>query len=383
MSLLDKLRLGQRSSRNQRDTLPPGVSQAIREFQGRRHAYLDLLADQLERIGGRVNYMELFSREASRYYGTGRGKLAAFWIDCMEGRGARLAEIWKESFPPDELAIISVAELRGKDSTIAALRNIARVGVAISVSQSEFLKTAAVGVIAVGLACSTLLAMPLFFKPLFMDIYSMVPPDLYGPLTKRFFAISDFIKYSAPFIGVGLLAILMWIRWALPNWVGERRTWADDKIGLFKAYRQFKGSLFLATFASLTSSNGSDVTNQRNALKLMASQLTPWLRSKVTLMLRKIDETGAKDAELFDVGVVDKETFYLISDLVDARGLGEGLGQAGRESEKRVVATIREKGNVVRWILLGGSLITVFSIVGSVYGLMFEFKAAIQVWTSA
>lgn len=362
--------------------LPRDVLKAASAFRKRRFEYFINLADLIDASGGQMNYMTIFEREADRYAGTPRGRLAAHWVERMHETGARISETWHGCVPPDELAVIAIAEARGRGAVTTALRDLARVGGTINDARLAFIKTVFMSLIGLVLASVMLLAVPFFFRPFFEKSFGFIPAEFYGPNTVRFYALADFIGAFWWIVLPLLLFAMTWVTWSLPNWTGPKRSWADERIFIYKLYRDFKGALFLASFASLTRSAGAEVTNQRNALLMMQSQVQPWLRWKINLMLSHMDDHGALDASMFDVGVVDKEVYFRVVDIVDARGISEGLTAAGLDSEGRAVKSIRSKGAFISVVAMGSAVMTVLGLLLWIYVIVFEFKSSIGTWAN-
>jgi hypothetical protein len=356
------------------------VSIAASKFRSQRFDYYRNLADLLEVTanGGRgASVLKIFERDAERFAGEVRGILAAHWATRYMESGARFDAAWEGTLPDNEVAWIGVAEDHGSSSVVSALRDLARVGENIAQCKREFISTVGIAAIATGLTFVMILAMPFFFKPFILNAFSGVREEFYGPLTQRYLATCDVISAGwMPMLAV-IGGLAYWLKWALPNWTGPLRAKFDEKSVLFTLYRDFKGSEFLATFASLTKSTGSAVTNQRDALKMMQKRAVPWLDWKIRMMLERIDAEGANDASALDVGIVDRETFYLIYDVQEARGISDGLTVAGLKSEARAAETISKRSKWIRWSLLIMCVATMGSVMFWQQGVMYEFKKSI------
>lgn len=360
------------------------VTRASRAFSTRdRLEFYSVLADLLDDTQGRTSILQIFIRDAGRYAGTPRGVLSRHWSERYEASGASLREAWYGTLPDEEVNMIGVAEKGGSEATIMALRDLARVGEVIRKSRIEFMTTVVVGVVAISIATTMLLAMPFFFAPYLKKTFGFVPPEYYGRLTRGFFGLANAIENSW-FILLGLAgALVWWIAWALPNWVGAGRAKAEERFLIFKLYRDFRGSIFLAMFASLTKSRGGATTNQREALMMMQVDAAPWLGWKIRLMLDRIDEEGGLDASMLDVGVVDKPVYFLFSDIFEARGAAAGLAAAGRRSEERATTTIAARAKVLRWASLFASLGIVIVLLGWQNAVVYEFKGAMTAYINS
>lgn len=355
------------------------VQRAARKFSGRpRLDYYELLADQLEDSSGGASVAELFMRDAERFKDTPRGVLSEYWAHRYLEVGASFQLTWQGTLPDEDVALIGAAERGGQQSLIQGLRDLARIGEVIRQSKKTFISTVAAAIVGVSVTVTMLLAQPFFVAPFFQDLFGFMPPEFYGPMTVRYFSFADMIaKLWVPII-LSVLAIGFWLNWAIVNWTGPRRAWADEKILIFKLYRDFRGSLFLAMLATLTQNRGGAVTNQRDAMMIMRRGATPWMAWKLDLILERLETTGASDATIFDVGVVDKPFYYLLEDVVEAKGLSAGLTRAGQRSEERAVKTISARAKVLTWTSLAGSMLVVLTMLAWEYAVIYEFKSSVS-----
>lgn len=360
------------------------VIRASRSFSAReRIEFYSVLADLLEDTQGRTSILQIFIRDAGRYGRTPRGILSKHWAERFESSGASLREAWSGTLPQEEVSMIGVAEKGGADATIVALRDLARVGEVVRQSRIEFMATVVVGLVAIVIATTMLLAMPFFFGPYLKQTFGFVPEEYYGKFTRGFFGTASFIE-STWFIILGITASLVWwISWALPNWTGPGRAKAENRFLVFKLYRDFRGAIFLAMFASLTKSRGGAVTNQREALAMMETNAAPWLAWKIRMMLSRLDDEGGLDATMLDVGVVDKPVYFLFADIFEARGAAAGLAAAGRRSEERATTTIAGRAKILRWAALFASLGVVIVILTWQNAVVYEFKGAMTAYINS
>lgn len=355
------------------------VAIAAKKFQAQRFDYYRNLADLLEATasGRGMTLNKIFERDAERFAGETKGILSGHWAERYMESGAKLEEAWAGTLPANEVAWIAIAEEHGSSAIITALRDMARVGENIAKSRREFFSTVGVALIAITLTFAILLAMPYFFKPFLLDAFAGVREEFYGQLTRNYFKTCDLIRTAwAPALAA-VIGGSLWLKWALPNWTGPARARFDEKSAVFTLYRDFKGTEFLATFASITKSSGGSVTNQRNALKMMQERSVPWVDWKIRMMIDRIDVEGLNDASALDVGIVDRETFYLIYDVQEARGISEGLTVAGQKSEERAARTISKRSKWIRWTLLFIGIATMAGVVTWQQGVMYEFKKSI------
>lgn len=357
------------------------VRSAAKAFQAQRFQYYESLADRLAEVSGGngMNYLVMFEKDAERYVGMPRGILSQHWAERIQGHGGRLSAAWEGTFPEEEIGFLAVAEDHGTQSTIDQLRDLARLGDLIETSKRTFFLTIAVAIAAILIAIGMLLAIPYGFAPMFKTMFPGVTPDMHGAVTRRYFAIAAAIERWWLPVLVAAAAGIAWLRWALPNWVGRGRAWADERIGVFQIYRDFKGAVFLATLSSLTRSRDGAITNQRDALTLLLSHAQPWLGWKIEQMVDVIDRDGPTDASALNVGIVDQETYFLIEDIYEAHGMSAGVAKAGSKTEERARKTIARRGTVIRTGLLAVSVVVVIAIVFWNQAVVWDLKRAVSV----
>lgn len=360
------------------------VARASRAFSSRdRIQFYGVLADLLEDTQGRTSILQIFIRDAARYGNTPRGILSKHWAERYEASGASLREAWIDTLPAEEVNMIGVAEKGGAEATIIALRDLSRVGEVIRKSRNEFIATVLVGMVAIVVATAILMALPFFFVPFLKKTFGFVPPEYYGKATRWFFGLADFIQRTWFLIAVIVGCIVWWIGWSLPNWIGPNRAKAEDRFLIYKLYRDFRGSIFLAMYASLTKSRGGAATSQREALAMMQVEAVPWLAWKIRMMLGRLDEEGGLDATMLDVGVVDRPVYFLFADIFEARGAAAGLAAAGRRSEERATTTIANRAKVLRWASLLVALGIVIVVLGWQNMVIYEFKGAMVAYINS
>ncbi len=357
------------------------VRRAARKFRGRELLdYYELLADQLEDSAGGSSILEVFQKDAERFRGTTRGVLSEYWAERYVEVGASMSLTWKGTLPDEDVAMVGAAEKGGHESMIKGLRDLARVGEVIRQAKRTFLATVAAAIVGTLVTMITLLAQPFFVAPFFRDLFGFIPAEFHGPMTRRYFTFAAVIGAVWLPLTVCVIGGGMWLKWAIVNWVGPRRAWADEKILIFRLYRDFRGSLFLAMLATLTQNRGGAVTNQREAMRLMREGATPWMAWKLDLILERLESTGASDASIFDVGVVDKPFYYLLEDVVEAKGLSAGLTRAGQRSEERAVKTISMRAKVLTWVSLAGSVGIAITLLGWEYAVIYEFRDSVTAY---
>src|SRR5690606_40321448 len=84
----------------------------------------------------------------------------------------------------------------------------------------------------------------------------------------------------------------------------------------------------------------SGSTQLRTALTMLGAGASPWLRDHLDEMVNRIDH-GFVGADTFDTGLLERELYWYLQDMIDARGLAGGVGLLGVCLDGRVHAQVR------------------------------------------
>ena len=355
------------------------VGFAALSFKAKRAEYYEYLADLMAESGGRRNLLSIFSADAERYEGTARGTLSAYWAERYQETGADLAETWKGTLPDSDLMVIRVAQAAGGAGLEQALRDVARVTGIIDKAKGEFISTVAVGLLGVTMAIGILLALPHFLVPSLKKAFAFIPVDKWGSLGSNLVKLSD--RVDAAWIPVLALVVALvgWVAWSLPNFVHPARKWLDQKVLIYKLYRDFRGAMFMATVASMVRRRGGAAgLRLQEALAELGLAAEPWLRWHCDEIVENINQSGGLSPAVFDTGVLDREILFYLMDMVDTKGFDEGLQKAGARTEKQAVSIVAKRAAVLRWLMLAIGLCTVGGIGGWTMAVIFEMKGVMM-----
>jgi len=352
---------------------------AARSFKRERIAYYEYLADLLADSDGKRNLIDMFKADAQRYAGRPRGALAAYWVEKYEESGADLVAAWTGTVPESDLMVIRVAQTSGGAALEQALRDVARVSGLIDKAKSEFVSTITAGLMGVALAVGVLAALPLALVPKMKEAFGFVPIDKWGPLGQRLLGLSaDVEAYGLPVLGV-LIALVWVVAWSLPNLIGPFRSWLDEHVLIYKLYRDFRGALCLATASSMVKRRaGVAGMRLQDALEQIAKAAEPWLRWHCERIVENIEQSGGNGPEVFDTGLLEKETFFYLADMVETHGFDTGLQKAGGRTERKAGQVVAKRAEVIRWMLLGLGLVSVMGVAGLAMGVIYEMKTVIM-----
>ncbi len=342
---------------------------AARRFRPQRADYYEYLADLMVQTGGRKTLRDLFADDARRHGpDTVRGKLAAHWLARYQEGGGDLAATFQGSLPPDDILLIRVGQRAGAGALERAFVDLAKLTRLVDAARRTVVATTIVGVLAMLVALAGIAAVPLFTVPRLQQTF-ILPAEYLRPLTRQLYALADFIGAYALSSAAVLVTLAYLSVWSLHGLVGPLRRRLDE-VGVWRLYRDFQGVRFLSALATVLRQRGNVTTSLRDALHLQASGAGRWLRWHIDAMLARID-AGEIGAGTFDTGVVDRDTYWYLRDMIDTRGLDDGLQRASERIERRTLGAVAKRAAMLRWLML-------LTAVGVLMGLSFWHVAVVQ-----
>jgi len=325
---------------------------------------------------GRKALRDLFLDDAYRYgQRTTRGRLAQYWADAYEMSGGDLAMAWQSFFPADECLLIAAAQNAGGHALADTLRDLARAVRLIEQARGILLATMGTSLLALAVAAGIVGAVPLFTAPRLRQVFQAVPPTYYGSLTVALFGLAELLQYWLVFLLALLVGGAWLILWSLPNFTGRLRGMLD-RMFPWRLYRDFHAIRFLAMLAVLMRQRDGTDTRLRQALATHAWAAAPWLAAHVDAMVARID-SGLVGADTFDTGLLDRETWWFMADMVSAHGMEVGVRSARQRIESKSLVRIARQAHAMRWCLLLGAVTCVLGLALWHYGVVDEMRRAL------
>lgn len=344
-------------------------------FRSHRADYYRYLADLIEGMQGRKTLRDIFMDDAIRYGPrTVRGRLSRHWAASYLEAGGDLGLAWSDTFPAAECLVLGCVQEEGGD-LVAALRDLAGAVELGGQAWMAVTSAAAAGLVAAAVAFGLLCSIPYFSVPRLQQVFQMVPPDDYGRLTRGLFALAEALRQWLLLwlvLSVGLAGLSVG---SLPTLTGRVRAWLDGWL-LWRLYRDFHAIRFLCLLAVLVRQHGSADTRLRRALSVQSRGARPWMHAHLQAMLDRID-AGATGSDIFDTGLLDRETSWYMADMLDALGLEAGLARVRRRVELRLLARVRRQAATLRWALLMTSVFTVLLLTFWHYGVIDELRQSL------
>lgn len=344
-----------------------------------RAQYYDYLQAVLRGMHGHRTLGELFELDARRYgpHST-RGRLSALWSRLCIASGGDLYATWHSSFPLDELVLVRAAQAFGNARLLACFEALSR-HLSLMAQASHILwTTLGVAVCALVIACLSVLALPMFTVPGLMRAFQGLPEAYYGPVARRLFDLSQWVALSWPILATLLMGAVFALFWSLPNTSGRVRQRLDGH-GLWRLYRHVQALRLLALLGILLDTGPSASTQLRPALFLLENGASVWVRRHVLFMLKRID-AGLVGAETFDTALLDRELYWYLQDMAQARGLQDGLAATCERLRGQLLGRISQQAAAWRWLVMLGSVACVLGVGLWHYAAMDELRRALMMF---
>jgi hypothetical protein len=134
-----------------------------------------------------------------------------------------------------------------------------------------------------------------------------------------------------------------------------------DRWSIWRLYRDVNAIRFLAMLSVLVRQRGNVDMRLRQALAMQAEQAGPWLSWHIRDMVGRID-AGMVGADSFDTGMIERRTWWYLSDMVAAHGMASGLDRSAERIEQRTLRQVRREAQTLRWVLLLGAVAAVIAL---------------------
>ena len=325
------------------------------QFRAHRADYYEYLADLIGSTAGAKTLLSVFQDDAWRHAGRGaRGTLSACWSERFPQTGGDLFATWYGTLPTEDLVAIQAAQYAGAGALTLTLRQLAAVVRVTDTASREFMQTSLVGFVGVVVALACVLSIPFFTADRLAAAFSSVPEEYHGVATQRLFATAQWLRKGWFVLVAVMSALVVASIWSLPNATGPLRT-LFDRWGIWRLYRIVQAVRLLSLLAVLLRPRGNVGARLREALAVQRRGATRWLDHHIARMLARID-AGMNGTDALDTGLIDADTWWYLSDMVNTVGLDEGLQRTRLRLEQHTVRKLSVQAQLLRWSLLLCSL---------------------------
>lgn len=321
-----------------------------RRLQSVRADYYEFLSALIDGTRGRFTLRDIFDQDAYRYSGSARGRLSSLWSRVYSETGGDLYATWIGCFPSNELSIIRVAQLAGNETLVRTLHDMAEALRLVQRSHHILRSTILAGVLSLCILIATILAVPMFTVPQLKQLFMVLPPEYLAIWTRRLFSFSHVVELFWAPLAAALVVLGAALLWSIPNFIGRFRQLLD-RVSVWRIHRCVNALSFLSVLTVLLNRQGTSSTQLRTALVMLCSGASPWMHWHLQDMLGRIDH-GLVGADTFDTGLLDRELYWHLHDMTEARGLIHALVLVRDRLDSHVLAHVARQAQVLRWGLL-------------------------------
>lgn len=331
--------------------LPWRVRLASWQFRYQRIQYYEYLAHALDSAVSHRTLLDVFVKDVLRYGSKHpRGILTQWWLDQYPSQGGDLSQTWHLTMPRPECAMVRMAQQSGHAALASCFKQL---GLHLQVMQSvtrTFLGITATGLVAMVLAVVVCCVFPLFTLPHLLKAFVMVPPLYFGQATR---AMQTWVAFLTTYGWIGLIVLVTLVGacgYSLAH-VNQRWRYALDAWGVWRFYRDLHAMQFLSMTAMLLRAGMNRGIALREVLIDQYAQATPWMQGHLQRMIYQMD-IGVDPMDALNTGLMGKQTWWLFIDLIQAKGLNDGLDQTCEVIRNQIATDIRQRAWTWRWGLL-------------------------------
>lgn len=351
------------------------VMWAASQFAKRRDDWYEYLADMIADSAGHRSIRDIFEADARRYGPrTSRGLLSAHWAHGI-GDSGDLGQAAFGTLPRREVAELAALQRRGQAIFADGLRDMAAI-VRLSKKLQDILKwTLLAGVISVlVLWFVVMLVVPYFSAPELLAAFPQMPVSFYGPYARSFFGLAEWLRDRGVILWLASIGSVALLIVSFPHFDGRFRRWLDTW-GPYRLYRDIQAVAVVSSVATSVKQRAGVTIPIRDALDAQRAGASRWLAARLQAMVSRLDEDGA-GASIFDVGLMDRETYWYLEDLTDSLGLDVALQKTRVRLETTMLDRIERRAVVMRWVLLIVSVLALIGILAWHYAVIFDLRNA-------
>ena len=128
-----------------------------------------------------------------------------------------------------------------------------------------------------------------------------------------------------------------------------------DRWGPYSLYRDVQGIGVISTAATAVKPRTGKTMQLREAIELQFDGASRWLTGRLQAIQNRLEDSRS-GAQVFDVGLMDQETYWYLEDLTSTLGLDIALQKTRHRMETVVLKRVEARAQVLRWVILGCAL---------------------------
>lgn len=331
------------------------VSQGLRRLQFGNKLQLAFLEDfnVLIRDGIPANRaIEMMAQVTS-----GVTKEVALYISQKISEGQPLAEGMRAWFSPNVVEIVRVGEEGGalNETVNSAIK---------AMSQRSGALGAVIGAITypIVVIATSCFVMVYLNNGVFNQFRQIKPMDQWPSSGVQFVEVAEFVQHWWWSVIVGILAIIIILRYTMNNYIGDFRS-VLDRVPPFSLYRKFAAARLMETLGLLVS-NGVVF---KSAIKVMQYQANPYVASHLVMMEHYLGAGKGNIADVLATGLIDEADILRLRILAEVKGFEHGLTRMGVRGSEQGAKTVQMIAKIVGGVLLVCGMLLVIIIVKGIY----------------
>lgn len=331
------------------------VGQAARKFARQRADWYEYLADMTEDTQGKRTILNILDGDAQRYGRSARGILSAYWAHRIVETG-NIGRTLHRTLPPREVAEFVSLQRQGQAVLATGLRDMAslvRLNSKLRVILVSTLLTSALAMILLWVA--VMIGIPYFSAPMILNSLPDIPPAYFSPSTQAFFNLADWIREHGIRVWVVTLMIPIAFQLSFPYLDGPIRRKLDNW-GPYRLYRDIQAIGVISTAATAVKPRAGKSVQLREAIELQFDGASRWLTRRLQAIQDRLEDSKS-GVQVFDVGLMDRETYWYLEDLASTLGLDVALQKTRLRMETTILTRVDGRAKQLRWVVLIGAVL--------------------------
>lgn len=350
------------------------VGQAARKFARQRADWYEYLADMAEDTQGKRTILNILDGDAQRYGRSARGILSAYWAHKIVETG-NIGRTLHGTLPAKEVA--EFVSLQSQDQAVlsSGLRDLAslvRLNAKLRRILYTTLLTSVIAMILVWLVI--MVGIPYFSAPMIIEALPEVPKAYLSPSTQTFFDLAEWIRESGKRLWFAALVVVIAFKLSFPYLDGPLRRFLD-RWGPYRLYRDVQGIGVISTAATAVKPRTGKTMQLRDAIELQFDGASRWLTGRLQAIQHRLEDSRS-GAQVFDVGLMDRETYWYLEDLTSTLGLDAALQKTRHRMESVVLKHVETRANLLRWIILLSAIFSMAGLLGWHQSVLWDMQNA-------
>lgn len=326
------------------------IGQAAHKFSRRRADWYEYLADMTEDTQGQRTILNILDSDSQRYGRSARGILSTYWAHKIVETGD-IGITLHGTLPPKEVAEFVSLQRQGRAVLSSGLRDMASLVRLSARLRTILFSTLFTSVMAIVLLWSlVVIGIPYFTAPMLLSSMPDIPSAYLTPSTQAFFDLADWIRNHGPRVWLGTLLLPVAFQLSFPYLDGPVRNWLDNW-GPYRLYRDVQAIGVISTAATAVKPREGKTVPLREAIELQFDGASRWLTRRLLTIQQRLEDSKS-GVQVFDVGLMDRETYWYLEDLGGTLGLDVALQKTRERMESTILKQVEARAKQVRWVVL-------------------------------